>query len=208
MTESSTAVALLDAAETEFAEHGIDQASLRSIMRTAGANTAAVHYHYGSREELAKAVLDRVLAPLQARRLDLLSELTAAGDPPTAAGLIEALIRPDFEAAVAVGLRNPNGVRIIGTIYSRPAAFVKSLVEESFAPVAARFMPHLMAATPGLSPDELGWRVRWCVFGVLGALFSDDETVITDENMESQLARVLASTLGAVVAPPAKENRQ
>ncbi len=207
MTETVTAIALLDAAEAEFATHGVDTASLRSIMRSAGANPAAVHYHYGSRDELARAVLDRILAPIQARRLELLDQLVAAqGDqPPTAAQLIEALVRPDFEAAVAAGRRSPAGGRIIGEIYARPASFVKSLVEESFGPVAERFLPHLMTAVPGLDPPEIGWRIRWGVFGVVGALFSDDDTSITAENSELELKRVVAITTGAVVAPPTKE---
>ena len=72
MTESATAEALLDAAESAFAERGVEDASLRAIMRAASANTAAVHYHFGGRDALARTVLDRILAPLNARRVVLL----------------------------------------------------------------------------------------------------------------------------------------
>ncbi len=204
MTETArTADALLDAAEVAFAEHGVDGASLRSIMRDAGANAAAVHYHYGSREQLAAAVLDRVLAPLQARRLELLEAAVAEhtdGAPPITA-LMDALVRPDFEMAVAARERSPTASRIIGAVYARPSAFVKSLVEASFAPVAARFLPHLTAALPELDPPEIAWRVRWAVFGVLGALFSDEDTAINCDNMEAELGRMLAVTTGALSAP-------
>jgi AcrR family transcriptional regulator len=83
MTDQDTAVALLDAAEVAFAEHGVDAVSLRAIMRAAGVNTAAIHYHYGSRDELARAVLKRVLNPLQTRRLQLLDELVSSSEEPS-----------------------------------------------------------------------------------------------------------------------------
>ena len=43
---------ILDVAETLFAENGIAGTSVRSILATAGANVAAVHYHFGSKEKL------------------------------------------------------------------------------------------------------------------------------------------------------------
>lgn len=203
-------MALLDAAEVAFADEGVDKVSLRAIMRSAGANTAAVHYHYGSRDELAKAVLDRVLKPLQTRRLELLDELldstAASGTAPTTENLIEALIRPDFEAVIAVADRNPEGARIIGTIYARPSAFVKSLVGDSFAPVARRFLPHLHAALPNLSPAELSWRIRWGLFGILGALLCDEDTIITPKTIEAELARIVTVTVGAVSANPPRSS--
>jgi AcrR family transcriptional regulator len=50
---------LLDAAERLFAERGIDGASLRSISAAAGLTSAALHYHFASRDELVIAVLQR-----------------------------------------------------------------------------------------------------------------------------------------------------
>ena len=90
---------LLDAAEAEFATEGIETGSLRRIMREAGADPGAVHYHFGGREALAAAVLERLLVPLNARRLELLAEVVAGGQPPPAR-LVEALVRPDVEAAL------------------------------------------------------------------------------------------------------------
>lgn len=207
MTDQETAIALLDAAEAAFVEDGIDAASLRSIMRSAGSNAAAVHYHYGGREKLASAVVQRILTPLQDRRLELLDQVVEEARPtaPSLAALLDALVRPDFEAQVATGQRNPAGARIIGLIYSRPPSFVKDMVEASFAPVAGRFGPQLAAALPEISPDELVWRVRWAVFGLLGALLSDNSAVITNDSIENEVARTVAVLAGALAAPPSKE---
>lgn len=194
-------MALLDAAEAAFAVDGVDAVSLRSIMREAGANAAAVHYHYGSRDALAGAVLDRVLAPLQERRIELLDDLVIQGQVPSVAALIEALVRPDLEAVVSLGERNPGGGRLIGMIYARPSIFVKTLVEGHFGPVATRFMPHFEAALPHLESDEIAWRVRWCVFGPLGALLSDEALSIIPESLDIQLARFVVAAGGALLAP-------
>jgi len=209
MTERVTATALLDAAEAEFAENGIDSASLRSIMRAAGANSAAVHYHYGSREALARAVLDRILEPLQRRRLELLDRSLRDSATPSLEVLIDALIRPDFEGLLEARSRDPRSTRIVGAIYSRPPDFVKTMVEGSFAPVAQRFVPHMVAAMPSVPPDELSWRVRWSVFGMVGAvLVSGEAERITETTVEREIRRAVAAATGAVGAPTSEESSQ
>ena len=52
MSKEQTRARLLDAAETLFAENGFDGTSLRSITSAAGANLAAVNYHFQSKEGL------------------------------------------------------------------------------------------------------------------------------------------------------------
>ena len=52
-----TKARLLEAAGQEFAEKGFDAARVRSICRRAGANLAAVNYHFGDKEQLYRAAL-------------------------------------------------------------------------------------------------------------------------------------------------------
>jgi AcrR family transcriptional regulator len=195
---SQTVDALLDAAEAEFADAGFESGSLRKIMRDAGADPGAVHYHFGGREALAEAVLDRVLAPLNARRLELLDPAIAAA-PPTLAPLVEALIRPDIETAHLLHARSPGRARLIAAVYLRPAEFVETAVAAHFAPVADAFKPHLEAALPDVPFPTIAWRVRWCVFGTVGALLAHESELFERDPDEliAELVRVLAAALAA-----------
>lgn len=195
---SSTVDALLDAAEAEFASVGIETGSLRKIMRDASADPGAIHYHFRSREALAAAVLDRILVPLNARRLELLAEAATHGQP-TIAELVDALIRPDIETACALHAQSSGRARLIGAIYSRPSDFVNATVATHFAPVANAFRPYLEIALPDLAFGDIAWRVRWCIFGAIGALLTDETAPFERpaEALMAELTRTLAAALAA-----------
>ena len=190
--------ALLGAAEAEFASAGIETGSLRRIMREAGADPGAIHYHFGGREALAAAVLDRILAPLNARRLELLAGAVASGQP-VVSQLIDALIRPDIETAHTLHGQSPGRARLIGAIYTRPSDFVAATVAAHFAPIADAFRPHLEAALPHLSFGDIAWRIRWCVFGIVGALLTDETAPFERpaDDLIDELVRTLAASLAA-----------
>src|SRR3546814_5748368 len=67
---------ILQAAEDCFGEHGIDAVSLRQIAIAAGqGNTAAVQYHFGSKEGLLEAIFQHRLPAIDQRRKALIETL-------------------------------------------------------------------------------------------------------------------------------------
>jgi AcrR family transcriptional regulator len=56
----AVSAALLDAAEAELAEVGVKAASVRRIAARAGVNHGLVHRHFGAKDQLVAAVLDRL----------------------------------------------------------------------------------------------------------------------------------------------------
>jgi len=95
----STRDLLLDAAARLFAQRGIDNVSIAEIVRTANQrNASAVHYHFGSRDEILRAVLARHVPAIADRRRQLLERARSkpARDVRSAA---EAVVRPVTEFA-------------------------------------------------------------------------------------------------------------
>ena len=96
---SDTRQKLLDAAARAFAEDGIFNASLIEITRKAGQrNRGALHYHFGSRDGVLCAVIDRHAAFL-ARRESQLLEIASRAPENDVAVVIEAIVRPAAELA-------------------------------------------------------------------------------------------------------------
>jgi AcrR family transcriptional regulator len=76
----ATRVALIDAAESLFADAGVEGVSTRQIGAAIGSsNTNVVAYHFGSKEALLEAVCRHRLPDIDRRRRELLDEADAAG---------------------------------------------------------------------------------------------------------------------------------
>lgn len=60
-TSDSTPDAILKAATTLFARKGINGTTTREIADLAGVNIAALHYHWGGKDDLLQAVYQRVI---------------------------------------------------------------------------------------------------------------------------------------------------
>ena len=88
---------LLDAAERLMAEHGADGVSMREISVAAGqGNNNAATYHFGSREGIIEAVLDRRMVPIDHRRGEMIAAL---GPAPVLEDLVRTIVVPLAEAS-------------------------------------------------------------------------------------------------------------
>lgn len=97
---------LIAAAESLFAERGIEGVSLREINAAAGQkNSTALQYHFGDRYGLVRAVLRKHAPDIDALRHTMLDDYHRAGHDDLRA-LADALVRPS-----AAKLRDPEGGR-------------------------------------------------------------------------------------------------
>jgi AcrR family transcriptional regulator len=89
---------LIEAGERLFAVRGIRGVSLREINSEAGQrNTSALHYHFGSRDGLLRAILAPHTTYIRERRLELIAEVAASSSCDVTAAarvLIEPLALP------------------------------------------------------------------------------------------------------------------
>lgn len=129
---SATREKLLDAAAEAFAEHGVLNASLLDITRRAGQrNRGALHYHFGSRDGVLAAVLDRHVGFLAQREGELLAAAMARPGrdiPP----IVEAIVRPAVDLA-ASGWRGRSCLLIIAELAEEEALDLAPEVREALA---------------------------------------------------------------------------
>ncbi len=161
--EAGTRESLLDAAESLFSERGIQAASLRAITERAGANLAAVHYHFGSKQGLVRAVFSRRLAPLNEERLRRLKRCEEAG------GEIEDVLHAFLVPALDMARDVSHGAfgRLMGRAFMEPDDETREILIEQFSEVFHRFTTVFAQLLPEVPEDEIVWRFHF-VAGALG----------------------------------------
>jgi len=148
--EASTRDRLLAAGERLFAEKGLDGVSIRMITAAAAANTAAIHYHFGSKDGLVRAILERRAAELGSRRAELLDRIEA-DHAPTLRDVVAALVIPPAELAADNEHGGQHYVGFIAALVNQPELL--PVVTEAFDEHTSRYLEALERVTPHLPPD-------------------------------------------------------
>lgn len=168
MTDTKTR--LLDAAEHLFSNKGFANTSLRAITTMAEANLAAANYHFGNKEALLNAVLERRFLPLNQQRLErierVLSEAQARKRKPEARDLVTAFVEPTLR------FKNSDDgarefVRLVGRSLTAADAVVRDQVLQLVQPVFLHMHQALCLALPHLSPELIFTRLFFSM-GALG----------------------------------------
>lgn len=156
---------ILDIAERLFADNGVAATSIREITGKAGVNLGAINYHFGSKQDLVAAVFTRRLEPVSKRQWALLDEVEQeTGErPPRLEALIEAMIRPSVERSFAEGKRDTAFMRLVGRCYGEPNLEVERRIRSHLENVWMRFAGLLSRALPGLTNEEMYWRIRFMI---------------------------------------------
>ena len=203
MAPSDTRTQILDAAERLFADRGYRGTSIRAITDLAGANLAAVGYHFGSKAELLAAVVRRVVEPINAAQSAGLDRLLARTPEPAVADLVEAFAGPLFDEMPAGDEGGARTSRLIVTILSDPAEEMRTWTGPAEDTVRDRYLAAFRRALPGLSQEELWFRIR----GILAVTAVDRVDLYNQPSpVKGDAARRWAITfLAAALSAPATE---
>ena len=87
--DRETRARLLEEARTMFAAQGFRRVTVREICAAAGANVAAINYHFGDKRGLYLEILDRAIAIMQ----ETSQQARAAGEGGTSEEKLRAFIR-------------------------------------------------------------------------------------------------------------------
>jgi len=86
------------AAQMLFARHGVDAVTVQEIVDAAGQrNNAALHYHFGTKEELIRQMVVDGAAVLDERRRGMLEDIEARGGPRSIREVLLVLVMPVIE---------------------------------------------------------------------------------------------------------------
>ena len=122
---------LLDVAGQVFAEKGFDRATGKEICQRAGANIAAVNYHFGGRDGLYAAVL----AEAQSRLLTFSALSVAMSGEHSAEKKLKTLV--ELVAGILTGAGSTSWVfRVIGRELIAPSIVVTEFRQKEFLPRA------------------------------------------------------------------------
>ena len=155
---SDTRLRLLEAAGPIFAQKGFGAATIKEISDAAGANIAAVNYHFGDKDRFYAEVL-RYAHHCAVGAVDAVQP--PPGDDP------EAALRA-FVAAMVGGIFDPHRpswhARLIARELMQPTEALDELVELNVRPKADRLRAVIGRMT-GLPPDHE--RVQRCVLSIV-----------------------------------------
>lgn len=174
--ETETRIRILDAAETLFSEKGFRNVSLREITGAARANTAAVNYHFGSKDALVAEVLGRVISPINRERLRLLDETEERhGEGPVPVEeILECLHRPVVERIHESPHRSPVYLKLAGRCLAEPEENFSETMVSLFQEVITRFMKAVRDSLPEIDEKSLFWRMHFSVGTMVYALTHGD----------------------------------
>ncbi|MGW1072793.1 TetR/AcrR family transcriptional regulator [Streptomyces sp. NPDC002537] len=184
---------LLAAALELLAQRGQEGVTLREIAQNAGANVAAVSYHFGSLKALCDAAIEHALE----RYLDAQIQALAPLGPGSTLGELAAAFARPMVRALAAGGRDLTLIRTVARVGIDPPQGWERLTGK-FERTRAEALRVLTANLPGVDEQELIFRTRcaagllnWLALAPIGAELAPKST----EEIEQLLVPVVAGAL-------------
>ena len=174
---------LLEVAGRVFADRGYQAATIREICVRAGANVAAVNYHFGDKFGLYTEVLRQ---SMRAAQIEAVKNALDQNAPPE--DILRAVIRARLRGVSRAGLPDWH-FQILVHELSQPTPALRQLMNKVAQPICKRLL-ELIGGMIGLPSDDD--KTRLCAISVMGQI----------------LAYVLAGPLLAGVWPELKMTPQ
>ena len=148
----------MDAAEKLFARRGFHGTSLRDITGEAGVDLALVNYHFGGKQQLLAAVVDRRGSVLNQERLQRLNEarLRAAPGAPTIEEVVAAFFDPILERLAHAGPGWHSYFSLLAYVNNSPE-WGRKLMHATFDGTVREFIRALMQSLPEAAPEDIFW---------------------------------------------------
>lgn len=201
-TTHCTKARLLQAGRQVFVQHGLKNATVREICDLAGANVAAVSYHFGSKEKLYMSILENHL--VEGERLYPVDQgITPQSSPEDR---LRAYVRGFLQQTLGDG--NPETERLGKLLIQEiiePSQFFGEFFEKYCRPRHARLLSIVRGLLPGL--DDLS--VARCASSIAGQCVLFDfaretmarmapELVLKSSNIDSIADFIFEFSMGGI----------
>lgn len=195
VTNIDTKEQIINVAERLFSEKGFAGTSLRNVIREAGVNIAAVHYHFGSKEELFVAVVRRAAQQIVTSQIEELGKYENLDEPPSLENILEAFYGPPLRIITQMGEPGIVRAQFMGRCRAEPLP-IQQLADKEFHESQRRFLDILQRALPDQTRTELTWKLDLAIAIIIRTVnqFGQSDKVITgnsSEEIEIAIARLV-----------------
>jgi len=170
--DDTTRTRLLDAAEKVFSQFGFEGASVRMINAEADVDSGAIHYHFGTKQDLFRAVIKRRGETLSGDRLARLDRCKEApGAAPLVEQIVTAYILPYINAKLGSRDERLRFARLRAWLMAEQPGSDPSPLGTEHKQTGQKFINALSSALPHLTPNEVRTRylIMWSSLNTLSA---------------------------------------
>lgn len=208
MSKKDTKQKILDAAEVLFAEQGFSETSLRLITSAADVNLASVNYHFGSKKDLIKAVMDRYLVLFMPAADQALQRLLAEPGI-NLHQVFDSFVAP-LMGLTRIKRRGPEiFLQLLGRGYIDNQGFLRWFIVNHYGEVLEHFTQAIRKAAPELSSADVFWRLHFTLGTVVFTMASSEalrdiakSDFNEDIDVEGLVRRVIPYLASGVGAKP------
>jgi len=209
-TTLSTRDRILGSAERLFARYGYDGVSIRQIGAAACAQIALINYHFGTKDQLYRAVFERRIRPVSERRRAALATAVAEQPKPSLRAVLDALARPWIEMR-----GTPEGrdyTRLIAREVNDPREADRGIVADLLDPIARDFIAAIQQALPGHDRADIHWAYL-SFMGTLLVILANPERVtrlsgaLFDGQSDDAVVERLVGFVERALLPAVEEDR-
>jgi AcrR family transcriptional regulator len=169
---------ILDAATRLFTNNGYSGTSVRMITREAEVPVALVNYHFGSKQGLMEAVFARALGDQGENRVKHLEKLEkeSKGRPLPVKVLVEAFLTSALRLTQRDDLSGTVFKQLVARAFYEPGPGTESFFPEEYAETIERYKRAFRQTLPGLSEEEIIWRMYFMV-GIVAYVIAGKDTM-------------------------------
>jgi len=158
---------ILDTAERLFASKGIDAVSLRQINASAGVSPSVLHYHFGGRDELIEALLERRLPAIGEQRALMLDQLQKQ---PSLRELMAVTLKPLARLAFEGNKAEQRFVKVLARLHLERNAVYERVAMKHYPVNRPATLEKVIELYPGQSPRLLEAKMAMAINTIFSTL--------------------------------------